>query len=268
MDIVNKDFDFLGDNISYQIKGDEHQAIIFLHGNNSSKQFWHHQMHNLIVPGHCLMAIDLLGYGDSDKPISHYSFPLWAETVQAICIAEQIEQCILVGHSNGALVAREYYRRYAEKVDKIIMIEGSLRNLLNEDKIIWMKSAALRDDYHQFMAKMIRQMPMEGIEESDKSMMVRDTVNTPAHVNISLLNAMSDPDLWMEDRINIPVLMINAFSVEWTEEYKDFLNNLIPKLIYKEWQGSGHLLPLQFPNRLNQEIEDFIHFQDQEIYNH
>lgn len=257
LELQELNLDFFGDNVCYNKKNDGDKALLFIHGNNSSKKFWRHQVERLWPENYKVLSIDLLGYGKSDKPEFPYSFRLWAEIIEKLRIIEGIDQLILIGHSNGVLVAREYFRRYPQNVEKMVMLEGYLKNIIPEDKMAWMQAATFREDYRDFMETMIRQFPMNDLSAEDRDMIIHDTINTPAHVNYLLLEALQEEDLWQTDPIEVPVLVINAKPAK-IDEYEAFLAGFIPQLIYQEWDNCGHMLPLERPQQVTDMILNFL----------
>jgi len=90
LEIRELNVDFFGDNICYDKKNDGDKALLFIHGNNSSKKFWRHQVERLWLDNYKILSIDLLGYGNSDKPEFPYSFRLWAEIIERLRIIDDM----------------------------------------------------------------------------------------------------------------------------------------------------------------------------------
>lgn len=96
---------------------DCHGSVLLIHGFGACVSHWRHTIGDL-NPGLDIYALDLLGFGASDKPRSRlsgepaeagsvrYCFDLWADQVQAF-LAEIVPRgpIQLVGNSIGALVA-------------------------------------------------------------------------------------------------------------------------------------------------------------------
>ena len=80
-----------------------------------------------------LIAIDLLGFGDSPKPASGYSARDHADAV-ASCLHELAvaEPAVIVGHSMGTLVALALARYHPELVDRIVAIAPPVYNSRTE----------------------------------------------------------------------------------------------------------------------------------------
>jgi hypothetical protein len=80
-----------GRRVRYARSGPEYQnsgkpAIVLVHGFGSSGDTWRNQFSVLAREGYSVYAIDLLGFGGSDKPVeAPYSIDMWAEQV-CMCV--------------------------------------------------------------------------------------------------------------------------------------------------------------------------------------
>ena len=75
-------------------------TFLLLHGFPSSSYDWRHQIRQLSSTGYGVLVPDLLGYGDSDKPveIEAYSLKRMSGHVDEILKREGLERVIGVGH--------------------------------------------------------------------------------------------------------------------------------------------------------------------------
>ncbi|MGI8933188.1 MAG: alpha/beta fold hydrolase, partial [Phormidesmis sp.] len=69
-------WDWRGYDIKYVVAG-EGQPIVLLHGFGASIGHWRKNIPVLAAAGYRVYAIDLLGFGDSDKPALDYSLDFW-----------------------------------------------------------------------------------------------------------------------------------------------------------------------------------------------
>jgi len=92
------------------------------------------------------------------------------------------------------------------------------------------------------------------IADKIKALMLK----TPQHVAVSEFEATVDPDLWKEDKIDTPVLMILAKQPVWTTEYEQFVRGLIPKLDYQVWENVSHFLMMEKPREFNAALTVFL----------
>lgn len=79
-------------------------TFLLLHGFPSTSYDWRHILPLLKKHKYGVLAPDLLGYGDSDKPtdVEAYSFKRMADHIVDLVIGEGLEQVIGVGHDWGS----------------------------------------------------------------------------------------------------------------------------------------------------------------------
>ncbi|MEP0917026.1 alpha/beta fold hydrolase [Leptolyngbya sp. DQ-M1] len=97
--------------------------LIFVHGFGGSIGHWRQNM-SALSKDHSVYALDLLGFGASDKPDIRYSIDLWVDQVYEFwrsCIG-QGKPVILVGNSIGSLVCSVAAARHPEMVRGVAMI--------------------------------------------------------------------------------------------------------------------------------------------------
>lgn len=238
----------------YQTTNSGENAVLFIHGASSSSRIWKYQQ-NLKIEGYKTIYVDLLGYGNSDKPQEGYSLQTWINGMNAILKQEGIKEVLLVAHSNGVILAKEFYRKHPAAVSKMILVDGMLKPIIQPPMLEWMRSQLERPDYENFIQNNIQQMPVHGLQESDIEILKEDALKTPKPVTLAEFDMISDPDTWEGLRIECPVTIIHSNNPLWNLEYITWLGEVIPKLDFLLWDDSGHFVPLQFPNRLN----DLIH---------
>jgi pimeloyl-ACP methyl ester carboxylesterase len=71
-----------------------------------------------------MIAYDLRGRGDSDKPEEGYSIPLHAEDLSELIDELGLERPILVGHSLGAMIALYFAAHYPDKLSKLVLVDA------------------------------------------------------------------------------------------------------------------------------------------------
>lgn len=75
--------------------------LLFVHGYGGMLEHW-----NLNIPAfeerHHIYAMDLIGFGQSEKPNVRYSLDLFAAQIEAFLQLKKLESVIVVGHSMGA----------------------------------------------------------------------------------------------------------------------------------------------------------------------
>jgi len=93
-------------NLNYEIIGNGPKNVLLLHGMAGTLDYW--KAGGLEkYSGHRFIIIDLLGFGDSPKPKSLYSYNEHLTAIEQIVIKEKLNDGLtqVVGHSMGALLA-------------------------------------------------------------------------------------------------------------------------------------------------------------------
>uniref|UniRef100_B8HNQ0 Alpha/beta hydrolase fold protein n=1 Tax=Cyanothece sp. (strain PCC 7425 / ATCC 29141) TaxID=395961 RepID=B8HNQ0_CYAP4 len=103
--------------------------IILLHGFGGSIGHWRHNIPALGAH-HQVYALDLLGFGASEKPVTPYSIQLWAEQVYEFWRDFIRVPAVLVGNSIGSLTCLTIANHHPEMVRGVAMI--SLPDQLNQ----------------------------------------------------------------------------------------------------------------------------------------
>jgi pimeloyl-ACP methyl ester carboxylesterase len=99
--------------VHYKSFGEGKTAVVFIHGAFCDLTAWRFQVPAFAHKGR-LVLIDLPGHGQSDKPKVEYTMDLFARAVDAVLKDAGIEKAVLVGHSMGTPVARQFWRLYPE----------------------------------------------------------------------------------------------------------------------------------------------------------
>jgi len=236
-------------------KGDS--VLLFVHGWNCDESVWKNQVSALARKTR-LITIDLPGHGESDKPEIPYTMDLHARAIDAVLRDAGAKSAILVGHSNGTPVIRQFYRRYREKVRALVIVDGALRAFGNQAMMEKFIAPMRGRDYEQTAGRFINGMagPMKDARQREqiKTMMMR----APQHVAVSEMEGLLDPALWEHDKIEVPVLMILARQPAWTPEYKEFAHSLTPNLDYRTWDDVSHFVMMDKAGKFNNAVLVFL----------
>ncbi len=97
-------WDWKGYKIGYTVMGTG-QPLVLIHGFGASIGHWRKNIPVLAAAGYQVFAIDLLGFGSSDKPPLNYTMELWEELVKDFWTAHIQQRAVFVGNSIGGLLS-------------------------------------------------------------------------------------------------------------------------------------------------------------------
>ncbi len=119
--------------------------IICVHG-ITANAFFFQSLADTLSQHHRVIAYDLRGRGDSDKPEHGYSVPVHAEDLARLIDVLGLEQPIVIGHSLGAMIALYFAAHYPEKIRKLVLIDAGLPLPWNtpEEQPAWLTTAINR----------------------------------------------------------------------------------------------------------------------------
>jgi pimeloyl-ACP methyl ester carboxylesterase len=244
--------------VHYTNYGQGDSALVLVHGWACDETVWSEQAPALAEKIR-VITIDLPGHGQSDKPEGiEYDKDLYAHAIDGVIKDAGVKSTILVGHSNGAPFVRHYYRKFPTKVKALIIVEGSLHPFFDRDTIEKFVVPLKADHYEEAAGRVI-----DGMTKAIKEAALREKIKTlmlktPQHVAVSEFEATADEDLWKEDKIEVPMLLVLAKQPAWSPEYEQFVRKLAPKVDYQVWENVSHFLMMEKPREFNAVVLVFL----------
>lgn len=103
------------------------QAPVFLliHGLGDEADTWRHILPALAAHGR-VIALDLPGFGSSDKPHRAYTIDSFVQAVSELMDVLGISSATLVGHSMGGIIAQSLALETPARVERLALISGCL----------------------------------------------------------------------------------------------------------------------------------------------
>jgi pimeloyl-ACP methyl ester carboxylesterase len=240
-----------GSRVHYVNYGKGNEAIILIHGWTMNADNWRDNVADLAKRSR-VIAIDLPGHGQSDKPQTTYSMELFARAVEAVVRDASVKRAVLVGHSMGTPIARQFYRRNPQKTLGIVIADGSLRpfgdKALLDRLIAGFRTPNYRDSISQMFAMMIGPNLAAEAQERIKS----SSASTPQNVLVSAFEGMADPSIWGEDKIQVPVLAIMAKNPFYPPNVEESFRQIAPQMEFHMWEGTGHFVMMERPKEFDE----------------
>lgn len=118
----------------------EGPPVVLLHGFASSIENWLTVMPKL-VQDHRVIAIDLRGFGWTDRPVADYSPAAQAKLLKAVLDERKVNKVSIVAHSWGSSVALAFALEYPAQVDRLALYDA------------WVYDSQLPSMFHMARAK-------------------------------------------------------------------------------------------------------------------
>lgn len=243
--------------VHYQNYGKGKDALVFIHGWTCDLTFWKANVPAFIGQAHVL-AIDLPGHGGSDKPQISYSMDLFARAIDAVLQDAQVERATLVGHSMGTPVIRQFYRKYPAKTSALVIVDGALKPFGDKAAMEKVFEPLHGPNYKQFAEVMVGSMTAPMKDKTAAAAVKTTMLSAPQHVMVGAMDAMLDPDIWKDDKINVPTLALMAANPSWNADYEKAVRTLVPGVDFQVWPGVSHFLMLDEPQKFNDTVAAFL----------
>lgn len=103
------------------VKTGQGPAILLLHGIGMTHNTWNKVL-PLLAKDFTIIAPDLLGHGQSDKPRADYSIGGYANGMRDLLALLDIGRVTVVGHSLGGGIAMQFAYQYPYLVDRFVLV--------------------------------------------------------------------------------------------------------------------------------------------------
>jgi pimeloyl-ACP methyl ester carboxylesterase len=239
-----------GARIHYLSYGKGAEALVLIHGWTQNADAWRDNVADLAQRSR-VIVIELPGHGQSDKPQVSYSMDYFARAVEAVMRDAKVKRAVLVGHSMGTPVARQFYRKYTDKTIAIVIVDGSLRPFGDKAMMDQMMTGFRGPKYRDVVNQMMSFIGGTNLSAEAKERINSASLNAPQYVLVSAFEGMLEPSIWGEDKINVPVLAIMAKTPLLPANFEDSFRAIAPKIDFQSFEGVGHFLMMEKPKEFN-----------------
>jgi pimeloyl-ACP methyl ester carboxylesterase len=242
--------------IHYKSYGKGREALVLIHGWTCNMDHWRDQIPDFAKRNR-VIALDLPGHGQSDKPQISYSIDLFANAIDAVMRDAKVERAVVAGHSMGTPVARQFYRKYPQKTLGIIIVDGGLRPFGTKEMREQFLASFRSPNYKEAGAQMFAQMSGT-LAPADQERIKSSFSNTPQHVLVSAMESMNQDSLYGPDKMNVPVFAVIAKSPFWPADTEQYFRSIAPDFEIQWWEGVGHFLMMEKPKQFNDAVIAFL----------
>jgi pimeloyl-ACP methyl ester carboxylesterase len=197
-------------------RGTSGRPIVLVHGWKMSHRVFDHAILRL-AREHRVVAFDLRGMGESDKPDSSYDFDELAGDLGSVIDQLGVEDATLVGWSMGCTVALKYLENGGGGIRRLALVNGPIRLTPAPDhSFTWTMSEATLERY---FAAIEREWPtreraftMDSLHRPDDELVetiLALTRQTPLDVMMKVVREQAKLDFrTLLPRLDLPVLAI------------------------------------------------------------
>ncbi|BAY13284.1 alpha/beta fold hydrolase [Calothrix sp. NIES-2098] len=176
--------------ILYRIGG-EGEPILLLHMTpRSSDEF--HELMPILAAKKLVIAMDLMGLGDSDKPPRVYSVADYAKTAIALLDELGINKASIFGSVTGGYIAGEIAVAYPNRVDKLILCNVVGLDEEEKNKILnrYSQGFQIKEDGSHLMERWLARISYVGQGELNHRCVLDDlkAFNSPVYPGIAVAN--------------------------------------------------------------------------------
>lgn len=246
--------------ISYSDSG-KGTAIVFLHGFLENSSMWDYFVPDLSKK-YRIIAIDLLGHGQTEPLGYVHSMEDNADAVHAVLSELKIRKALFVGHSMGGYVALAFAELYPDNVKGIALLNSTSRadsdeRKANRDRAI----KAVKQNYANFVRLSIANLFSENNRErlaSEIESVKEEALKTPLQGIVASLEGMKI----RKDREVIlhfapyPILLVlgkNDPVLNYDESLDQIENTSAKLLTFPD----GHMSPIENREELKKELTAF-----------
>lgn len=239
-----------GRSIHYSVRGNG-PTVILVHGWTCDESAWAFQV-PVLARQYRVVTLDLPGHGRSEAPPDGtFTMDLFADAVEAVRSATGANRVVLVGHSMGAPVIRQYALSHPEHVAGLVAADGPLDIRLLTAKPISFPpmTLALR---REMVEKMFVPGTPEAVRERVRKMMLGTSETTAQGAS----GLMFDPKYRSETIINAPALTIYAGKPQFPIDPST--REMLPNWSYTQISGTGHFLMMDNPKAFDRLLLTFL----------
>jgi len=202
------------------------------------------------------------GHGDASKPASGYRSTDFSADLLAFLDALSIESAVIAGASSGGLVAQRFAIDHPQRVRGLVLLGAPLRLGDKErvrqlwDDVISRLSDPIDPEFVRSFSEQIAQHVAPGLFEA----LVEESLKAPARVWKQVYEGAMIDDFSEElSRISAPTLVLwgNRDPLLPREDEETLVRD-IPHARLVVYEGVGHLLYLEQPARVAQDLADFV----------
>ena len=237
------------------------QTLMLVHGWTCDDSSWSAQVPALMGK-YRVLTLDLPGHGRSGRiDASKFSMDLLARAVEAVRAEARADRLVLVGHSMGVPVIRQYARLYPQHVSALVLVDGVV--VLGAPPPPGAQPSQRPEpermkgpDGSKNRETMIRGMFTPATPKPLQEHVLKMMLSAPEATAYGAMVATFDPKIWGNDVMTMPVL--GLFADKSALGNPEVTKKLFPNYEHHEIPGTGHFLMMEKPAEFNARLTAFV----------
>lgn len=256
--------------------GDEGAAIVLIHGFAAAVEYWKLNISEL-AKKHRVYALDMAGFGRSDKPDINYTGEFYAKFIKDFMSTQNLDKAIICGHSLGGAMALYFAIKHQDMVDKLILVSSGGFGRKIDIGLRLLATSIIGDFIMKFFSKKTLRMAMRRFAYN-KSAVSDDLVDSlypifelpgtkrsmlsilRKHANIFGVKPKAlQPIFDNLHTIHVPTLIIwGRQDPLLPVKYAYVAEQNLPSARLHILDHCGHIPQIEYPEKFNQLVEDFL----------
>jgi len=243
-------------------------TFVFVHGWPLSSKVFEYQFQDLVPRGYRCIALDLRGFGDSDKPWGVYNYDVFAHDLAVVLEALEVQDAILVGHSMGGAIALHFAaKQYTRHINKLVLVSAAAPSFMQRsDFALGVEQttidAMIKDclnDRISMLSKFGTSCFAKPVSPAFSRWFHTIALNASPFATLKCLEALRDADLRQDiARVKVPTLIMHGGKDTIAPfALAEVLHQGIENSKLLRFENSGHAIFYEDLAEFNQNLMDF-----------
>jgi pimeloyl-ACP methyl ester carboxylesterase len=264
--------------IAYIDQGRGDKTIILVHGLASNAGFWRYNIPEL-ARHYRVIAVDLPGYGKSEKDYYPYTLTFFADQVKRLIDELDLKNIVYVGHSMGGQIGIIFALKYPGVLDQLVLASSAGFEEFERGEGDWLRSVMTVKGVKKTTEEGIRRNlsgnfyswndKWEWMVEERARMAKAEEFDDFAYAVVRSVNAMLDePTFDKVDNIKVPTLIVYGkydglipnpyLNPGFTSDIFEYGHRKMKNSQLHEIDNAGHMIQIEKPEEFNKAVLNFL----------
>lgn len=233
--------------INYEVEG-EGEPLVLIHGLSGSTTHWFFQIPEF-SKHYKVIAYDVRGHGQTDKPKQEYSIKLFADDLKGLLDKLGVDKTHLIGISMGGYIAQQFALDYPDKVKSLVLADtaseiGEVNELILKNWILCAKKLGMEAVFNSLLTWVLTDEEMRENKELIGTFREQFLIdNDQVHAYVAACNACGRFNLTSQLRkIKAPTLVLVGDSdILLPLKYSKIIHQNVLNSELKTIEDAGHV---------------------------